>query len=265
MNILNNLIFTIKNNTRVRAIVMPIINSKRAKATLRYEDSIEAKRIRSLKGIYNGKRCFLIGNGPSLRVEDLELLKNEITFGANRIYRIFDDTTWRPDYYVAFEPEYVTQNIEYLKTVPVNRARFLNNRAYTENTENTYWINCTSKFCIEKETTESIFFSEDISKSIGDGYSVTFTMLQIAIYMGFSEIYLVGMDHNKGNRKTTHYYKDAPKDYRTPTFWNGIEYAYTLAKEHADEKGILIANLTRGGQLEVFPRMEFDKVVVDNG
>jgi hypothetical protein len=49
------------------------------------------KRLRTYKDIHRGKRCFIIGNGPSLNQLDLTLLKNEYTFGMNRIYMAFPD------------------------------------------------------------------------------------------------------------------------------------------------------------------------------
>ena len=53
-------------------------------------------QIRKYKDIGKGKRCFVIGNGPSLKVSDLERIKNEDCFAANRIFKIFPNTTWRP-------------------------------------------------------------------------------------------------------------------------------------------------------------------------
>lgn len=56
----------------------------------------EGRRLKKLKNIHLGKRCFIIGNGPSLKAEDLSKLykNNEITFAFNRIYHIFDQTKW---------------------------------------------------------------------------------------------------------------------------------------------------------------------------
>ena len=41
---------------------------------------------------HKGERCFLIGNGPSLRISDLEALQEngEITFGCNLVIKIPD-------------------------------------------------------------------------------------------------------------------------------------------------------------------------------
>ena len=55
--------------------------------------------LKELKDKYKGKRCFIIGNGPSLTKADLEMLQNEITFATNKIYQIFPQTNWRPTYY----------------------------------------------------------------------------------------------------------------------------------------------------------------------
>ena len=61
------------------------------------------KQLALYKGKFTGKRCFLIGNGPSLRAEDLTRLREagEITFAFNRIYSIFDQTPWRPNFYIS--------------------------------------------------------------------------------------------------------------------------------------------------------------------
>ena len=66
----------------------------------KYYASIQKKQAERsrLQKFYNtkvGKRCFIIGNGPSLRIEDLERIKDD-TFAVNRIYKIFDKTFWRP-------------------------------------------------------------------------------------------------------------------------------------------------------------------------
>ena len=59
--------------------------------------------MKQFKDLYQGKRCFIIGNGPSLKADDLDCLKNEYTFAANRIYEILDKTDWRPWAYVVVD------------------------------------------------------------------------------------------------------------------------------------------------------------------
>lgn len=59
-------------------------------------------KIQKFKNSQYGKKCFIIGNGPSLQCSDLEKLaeKNIPCFGLNLIYSIFGKTNWRPQYYV---------------------------------------------------------------------------------------------------------------------------------------------------------------------
>ena len=52
--------------------------------------------LKQYKNKYDGKRCFIVATGPSLTVEDLSLLKNEITFGMNSICMSSKLTDWIP-------------------------------------------------------------------------------------------------------------------------------------------------------------------------
>ncbi len=47
------------------------------------------RQLAALKDIHRGERCFIIGNGPSLKQTDLSRLKDEFTFGMNRFYLMF--------------------------------------------------------------------------------------------------------------------------------------------------------------------------------
>ena len=49
------------------------------------------RRLAALKDAHKGQRAFIIGNGPSLKQTDLTKLKNEFTFGMNRIYLMFPE------------------------------------------------------------------------------------------------------------------------------------------------------------------------------
>ena len=56
------------------------------------------KFIDDIRDKYKGKRCFIIATGPSLRMQDVERLENEITIGMNSFYRIYDKTQFRPTF-----------------------------------------------------------------------------------------------------------------------------------------------------------------------
>jgi len=59
------------------------------------------QRLKKFQNLYDGKRCFVIGNGPSLKNTDLSLLKDEYTFGMNRIYLAFEDWGFQTNFLVS--------------------------------------------------------------------------------------------------------------------------------------------------------------------
>ena len=81
-------------------------------------------RIKALRNCHAGRRAFVIANGPSLRVEDLDLLRNEITFASNKIFLAFDSTPWRPTYYFASDNLVGRNNAEIIRNLPAGEAIF---------------------------------------------------------------------------------------------------------------------------------------------
>lgn len=117
-------------------------------------------------------------------------------------------------------------------------------------------------------------FSEDISVYVGNGATVVYTAIQFAVYMGIKEIYLIGVDHHFHTSKTADgkiVIDPNAKDYFSKEYNNDKEklpipntelstFTFIAAKEYADSHGIKIFNATRGGKLEVYPRVNFDEL-----
>lgn len=235
---------------------------------LNRKNNYESK-LRDLKDTKIGKRCFIIGNGPSLRVEDLEKIGKEDSFGSNRLYKIFKKTNWRPSYYTVIDWRGL-ENDE-VNSLDV-KTLFLGDYYYRKHkiTRNDYFVFYGNRLLDTK--LETFKFSDDISKQIYLGATVTYVNLQIAMYMGYSDIYLIGMDHNyayvrdkNGNVirnpsvKDTHFFKDEDpsKDYGD---MEGMTNAYIKARDYSEKKKTNIYNATRGGALEIFDRVDFDKL-----
>ena len=229
------------------------------------------KNLRKLKGKYAGKRCFIVGNGPSLRVDDLEMLKDEYTFAFNRIYVIFDQTNWRPTFYCTQDSKiakaFAGEIRENIKTpylfAPVNLKWY-------EDVE----LDSDYFFSPELGGEEVPVFSEDIPHKIGVGNTVAYTAIQLAVYMGFTEIYLIGTDHSfqtyqdkDGNIITDpnakDYFSDKYNTDKDQLFIPKLDLstlAYMAAQDYAGNHPVKIYNATRGGKLEVFPRVDFDSL-----
>ncbi len=232
----------------------------------------EGRRLKKLKDIHRCQRCFIIGNGPSLRSEDLTKIKNnnDITFAFNRIFHIFSDTTWRPTYYLSQDERMLLGCEDEVEKIPAD-IKFIpiENRWYygIKKLKGIQYFHLIS----ENETN---FFSENINKYIVARGTVVYTAIQVAVYMGIKEIYLIGVDHqfNKVLDKdgklvidnTVQNYFCNAYDQDKDNLWipntDKTTLIYMSAKEYADAHGIKIYNATRGGKLEVFPRVEFDSL-----
>lgn len=230
------------------------------------------RMLRNLKDSCQGKRCFIIGNGPSLTKEDLELLKNEVTFASNRIYRIFERTDWRPTYYAVFDetvgsdPE-LPRNInalsckgKFVREQGWHVYRKLKNACYLHTWHNRKFLDCPQ-------------FSTELTHGIFTIATVTYTLIQIARYMGFSEIYLIGVDHKYANemkRDGTVMKNEGVRSYfgNQKNLENSVvaaswemDIAYQFAESYSRKNGFRIFNATRGGYLEVFERVDLDEVL----
>lgn len=224
------------------------------------------EQIQKYKDIHLGDRCFIVATGPSLRVEDLELLEknNEICISMNRIYNIFGKTGWRPNYYMI-------QDLKMIDDLKETIAELDLPVKFVSGVSEAYWKQKESASSIKfnylnlVEMGKIPFFSTQVDKCIYEGMTVTYACLQMAVYMGFKEIYLLGLDHNYSNdlyAGSNHFAGyDTDKRIRLNTVHIGQnELAYISAKKYAEQNGIKIYNTTRGGKLEVFERKDFDSL-----
>lgn len=250
-----------KDSTSIEEI--PAEMQKNIIYVLRYSEHISAyynQQIEKFRNVHHGKRCFIIGLGPSLRSKDLDILhrKHEVCISMNAILKIFDKTPWRPDYYVV--SDYRLMLPERFESEQLKEIQCFMSDSY-------------APFC-EQEHEDNIFiyhlgrlwknegyipFSENFAQIAYNNATVTYVAIELAVYMGFDEIYLLGVDASgiNGNyEKYTHFFKE--EKLVSTCFSNQVYVSYMSAKKYADEHGIKIYNATRGGELEVFERVNFD-------
>lgn len=269
----NVFVYALKNNKIFRFAIKPLMDVYRINRNKRYYRSDDSITMQSLKGKHREERCFIIGNGPSLTAEDLDKLKNEITFASNRIYSIFDKTEWRPTYYLAVDADFIKYNYEAIKNI-YSEYIFLSNIyqiPLNDRPQNIVYINEYAKFPVNKWNDTSAFVSEDVSKYFSIGYTVTFTAMQLALYMGFKEIYLLGVDFNysvvrdsKGRVKKNDDIEDYfdGKKYRSSVLnYNSVLHAYEVANQYCRNHNAKIYNATRCGKLEVFEKVILEDIV----
>ena len=161
-------------------------------------------RIRSLKNKYEGQRCFIIGLGPSLTINDLEMLSNEVTFSLNNVFKLFELTDWRPTFYFLQEIMLLQGQAEYEKFAPqLNKYEmnaFLPICKYSKDLEKIckkcYFLPIMEDWSNYIHDYSKLKFSFECDKVVYAAFTSIYSIFQIAIYMGFKEIYLLGTDCN---------------------------------------------------------------------
>jgi hypothetical protein len=243
-----------------------------------------ASSVKKFKDIHKGESCFIIGNGPSLTGEDLNKIKNQVSFASNRINLLLDETNWVP-YYYSFIDARIADNFfeEVYKMEKKQMFVVVTDDGYTSLKKH-FKKNCHYLRSFHEHLKNGLpKFSEDLSKKIHTHGTVTYVNIQLAIYMGFENIYLIGVDNNyainqfQGGRVEINK-EMIGKDYFKDSYYNSIEYAkqvpnnvfamtqaYLSAKHHCVQKGVKIYNASRGGKLEVFPRVDLDQLFDEQG
>jgi hypothetical protein len=238
----------------------------------------DVKKLQELKNKFKGKRCVIIGNGPSLNEIDLHLLKDEYTFGVNSLF-LKEKEGFKPTFYTVEDSHVMNDNIEEINDFDC-QFRFFPTRykKYITNKNNALFFNMNEGFYLDYSPYKEFpRFSPDASNELFCGQSVTIINLQIAYYLGFTEIYLIGMDFSylipksaiieRGNITSTeedpnHFdgsYFGPGKKWHDPMLHNVLK-SYSMCKTMYEIDGRKIYNSTVGGKLEVFERKDFKDV-----
>lgn len=219
-------------------------------------------KIKKFQDQFNGKRCFIIGNGPSLKNTDLTKLRNEYTFGLNRIYLMFKELGFQTSFLVSINDLVIQQTVKEIESLDMPRFVSWRSRNWLQPSDNLYFLHTTYT---------GVKFAKNAQKRLWEGATVTYVAMQLAYYFGFSEVVLIGVDHNfvtKGEaNKTITSQGDDPNHFHPEYFGKGFrwqlpdletsEFAYQLAKQYFEADGRQIIDATIGGNLQVFPKVEY--------
>ena len=233
------------------------------------------ERLLKFAGAHEGERCFIIGNGPSLNLLDLTLLKDEITFGVNAIYTNFDRMGFYPTYYVV-EDVFVAEDRADEINSYLGSTKFFGNylRYCLGDDDKTVWLNVIFRYDRYRNFPH---FSTNAARRVWTGGTVSYLCMQLAYYMGFKDVYLIGFDHSysipddavvEGNDIISQ--SGDPNHFSPDYFGRGKRWhdpmvdrmaeAYEKAKRCYEASGRRILNATAGGRLEVFDRVSYDRL-----
>lgn len=223
-------------------------------------------KLAELRNIHLDERCFIIGNGPSLQRTDLSLLRNELTFGLNRIYLLFDELGFQTNYFVAVNTLVIEQCVQDILGLAM--PKFLTWRGRR-------WISRGKPaLFVDTDYTPPETFSTRITGRVFEGSTVTYVAMQIAYHLGFRQVVLLGVDHrfsSSGRPNATVTAQGADPDHFSPDYFSrgfrwqlpdlvASERAYRLARAAFEADGREILDATVGGKLEVFPKVDYEQL-----
>ena len=210
-----------------------------------------------------GERCFIIGNGPSLKQTDLSLLRGEYTFGMNRIYMLFTELGFTTTYFVSVNDLVIEQCANDIRGLPIPKFLSWRSRKFIQPSDDLMFLHTTYT---------GPTFARDARKRLWEGATVTYVAMQLAFHMGFKQVILIGVDHSfasKGKPNTTVISDgDDPNQFHPGYFGKGLrwqlpdleasERAYIMAREAYEAAGRQVLDATIGGKLTVFPKVAYN-------
>ena len=214
--------------------------------------------------LHRGERCVIVCNGPSLNQMDLGFLRHEIVFGLNKIHLGLTRFGFYPRYLVAVNDLVIKQSLDAFREMTC--IKFLSDRAGAALPQDawTYHVHTTG-------VTER--FHRDITQGVREGHTVTHAALQIAYYMGFTDVVIIGMDHRfeaEGAPNQVLHMEGPDPNHFSPDYFGGhsweapnlkeSEISYQAAQDIYEAENRRIIDATLGGDCPIFPKSDYRNV-----
>ena len=254
------------------------------------------KQNEQFKDKYKGKRCFVLGNGPSLKKIDFKLLENEFTFTVNQLPRNDRFSQLKTNVHLWSDWRFFDlhrDNEEEMELLNVMKAvNTENNRPLVFYKMEAY--NMIQKFELDKYL-DIFYYDEvlpvevlpkyiDFTKLVPQFRTVVHYAISLAVYMGFSEIYLLGCDcsgfisnaetklgsaekslygYNVSENEKKRMEKVAEKMSLRDELqlYVNLFDDYEKMKAYCQSYGVKLYNATGTTLLESVPRVEFDTII----
>ena len=191
--------------------------------------------ILSLKDKEKGNRCFILACGPSLLDCSEDQLKGEKKIAVNHAIQRFPSS----QYSVIADPKC------YNEIGPTNNILF--SASYPFRIPNSYY---------SKDLGNRPGWSWDLTKGVHIGHTSTYMALQLAVWVGFSPIILLGLDLYDTDDRTHYYGKRSPKQQATlsrENLHNAMRESFEWAEENELKGSIEIYNASMTSKMQTYP------------
>lgn len=226
-------------------------------------------RLLKFENRHAGESCFIIGNGPSLNHMDLSLLKGRCTFGLNKVHLLKERFNLDISYHVAVNSLVIEQCIREFEALSCHSfLAYGAARNVTHGRDHIHFLATDSNF-----PTPYSFYQSPL-QPISEGYTVTYVAMQLAFFMGFNKLFLIGVDHNfkvSGNPNDEQMLYGEDKNHFDPHYFSNMkwhlpdleasELSYRLALWFYSRAGRMIYDSTVDGKLQIFPKISYQQAL----
>jgi len=248
----------------------------------RYSAQIDKENNDVLKNAHVLERCFVVGTGPSINNQDLTLLKNDFVIGVSGLFQHKDIDSLSPEYYVLppvfrghgenfDENDFISMLQDMDASLDSSTVLFLDvyDKKYIE--KYNIFRKKTIKWLNYLPWRRGVSIGEIKLLEMPSIVSVSEVAIQIAIYLGFKEIYLLGFDHSWQTGIFNHFNDDYNKYYDEKKLNKIIK---RIDSEHEMERHALMfnkykalyrikenifnANANLSSYVDTFPKVRFD-------
>ncbi len=220
------------------------------------------RRTLALKNAHAGQTLFVLGAGPSVLTSDLDALDGAVAIAVNRFHLAYPRLRMRPRYTVI-------ANAATLEAHGAEIARRAETTVFTPIAAGGLSGERIASF-VAKSGAAS--FQPDPFKGVGDAGGSAHVAMQLAAWMGAARIVLYGVDHTyvvsenaeengplrRSAGERNHFiadYRPLGAWWRPPDLAQRAE-AFDAARQWGEAQGVAMVNATRGGALDVFPRVD---------
>ncbi len=249
---------------------------RRLRRPLGDEEAAVLSANHSLANMFAGRRCFVIGNGPSLNDEDLTPLGAEITLVMNSFHRHPVLRVWKPTFYCRAEPGESYDSPARITTIaaqtqgidagwylfPIKAWPIVERHRLLAGASVHYF-----KPVVDLTEWPVGSWPVDLTRAMPHAGNTAHLAIMLGLYVGCSPIYLLGMDHDwLAHRSISrHFYPPSSAEVGGSDDLGTYGYAtmmrdtlrewrrYEVLAQMAAQRGIRIVNLTQGSFLDVFP------------
>ena len=229
---------------------------------------LEYPGLYELKNRHHSEVAWIVGNGKSVRLEDLARIDSFISLGANRVYLAYGLTDWRPNYLVSADELMISDFGEEMCAHHHGTVFFVSNTCPDFSNPNFLWI--------RSKGSTPLKFATDVAEGVPPGGGTLIAAIQIGFFLGITKFVLYGVDHkfsyetpvSVGNPRATaaggdnHFipnYREG-KPWQAPIPWQA-ESSFLMAHRFLQARGGWVLNATHGGELNSLRRISFEKAV----